>query len=172
MSSAGRAEVLLDTSVLINFLNIDRLDLLTQHPDFVFLITNHVRREITDYYPEQVQRLQDGIASGAVTEIVVESIDELNLFAQLSQSGRLGVGECVVIAAAAVRGIPVAVDDKQAKKTALKHCPRNNVLDTVGLIVSLIHAGLIDVPQADAIKQVWESTYRFRLMFQSFSERI
>jgi predicted nucleic acid-binding protein len=53
-----------------------------------------------------------------VTEIAVESIDELNLSAQLSQSGRLGVGECAVIAAAAVRGIPVAVDDKQAKKTA------------------------------------------------------
>ena len=57
--------------MLINFLNIDRLDLLAEHPDFVFLITNHVRREITDHYAEQVQRLQDGIASGAVREIAV-----------------------------------------------------------------------------------------------------
>ncbi len=172
MSSAGRAEVLVDTSVLVNFLNVDRLDLLAGHPSFLFLITNHVRKEITQHYAEQVLRLDEGVSSGAVMEIAVTSMAELNLFAQLSQGGRLGAGECAVIAAASVRGIPVAVDDKRAKKTALKHCPRQNVLDTVDLMVSLIRAGLIDVREADSIKQIWESTYRFRLTFQSFSERI
>lgn len=171
-SPPGRAEVLVDTSVLVNFLNVDRLDLLANHPDFVFLITNHVRKEITEHYAEQVQRLEEGISSGAVKEIAVTSIAELNLFAQLSQVGRLGAGECAVIAAATVQGILVAIDDKRASKTALKHCPRQNVLDTVDLMVSLIRAGLIDVPTADAIKQVWESSFRFRLTFQSFSERI
>lgn len=172
MSSTGRAEALVDTSVLVNFLNVDRLDLLATHPSFIFLITNHVRKEITQHYAEQLQRLEEGLSSGAVSEIAVTSIAELNLFAQLSRDGRLGAGECAVIAAASVRGILVAIDDKRAKKTALKHCPRHNVMDTVDLMVSLIHAGLIDVPKADAIKQVWESAFRFRLTFKSFGERV
>jgi predicted nucleic acid-binding protein len=41
-----------DTSVLINFLNINRLDLLIAYPG-KFLITEHVIEEITIDFPEQ-----------------------------------------------------------------------------------------------------------------------
>jgi hypothetical protein len=50
MSNARRTAVLLDTSVLINFLAVDRVDLLGHHPRYRFLVTEHVRKEVTAHY--------------------------------------------------------------------------------------------------------------------------
>ncbi len=64
-------EVVIDTSVLINFLVIHRLDLLVGHPGFRFVVTDHVREEITEHYPEQMAQLEDAIDTGKITEIRV-----------------------------------------------------------------------------------------------------
>lgn len=167
MATAGPEEVILDTSVLVNFLRVDRWDLLAHHPHFRFLITDHVRREVTD--ATQVIRLHDALIAATLHETTVTAIDELALFAQLST--RLGEGEAAAIAAAAKRGLHVAVDDRAAKKLAVQHCAADHVLDTVDLMVSLIHANVIDVAAADAIKMEWETQHRFRLKFKSFHER-
>ena len=50
-----RAIVVADTSVLINFLRIDRMDLIAAHPAS-FIATDHVAAEIADTYPEQQAR--------------------------------------------------------------------------------------------------------------------
>jgi predicted nucleic acid-binding protein len=44
--------VVADTPVLINFLRIDRMDLIDHHPER-FLATHHVEAEITSDYPDQ-----------------------------------------------------------------------------------------------------------------------
>ena len=46
-----RSIALADTSVLINFLRIDRMDLIEAHPAS-FIATDHVAAEIADAYPE------------------------------------------------------------------------------------------------------------------------
>lgn len=168
MATAGPVDVLLDTSVLVNFLRIDRYDLLANHPGYRFVITDHVRGEVSD--PVQKKRLEAAVADGTLQETSVQSLDEVTLFAQLT--ARLGQGESAAIAAAAKRSFLVALDDRAAKKVAATHCPAGNVLDTVDLIVSLIHAGLLTVAEADTIKATWETQHRFRLKFVSFSERI
>ena len=53
MATAGRLPALIDTSVLINFLKIDGVDLLARHPHYQFIVTDHVAGELKDYYPEQ-----------------------------------------------------------------------------------------------------------------------
>ena len=168
MATAGPQLVLLDASVLVNFLRIDRWDLLANHPNHHFIITDHVRREITDSV--QVARLNAALSAGTLQETTVNAFDEVVLFAQLTT--RLGQGESAAIAAAAKRGLRVALDDRRAKKLAVQHCSASHVLDTVDLMVSLIHAGVIDVVAADAIKTAWEKQHRFRLKFKSFGERI
>jgi predicted nucleic acid-binding protein len=55
-------DVVVDTSVLINFLNVDRLDLFASHPQYRFLVTEHVKREVTEHYPQQINRLNVGLA--------------------------------------------------------------------------------------------------------------
>jgi hypothetical protein len=41
---------------------------------------------------------------------------------------------------------------------------------TVGVIVSLIKANVLDHVQADAIKADWETSHEFRLKLSSFAE--
>lgn len=49
------AIVVADTSVLVNFLRIDRMDLIGAHPAS-FIVTDHVAIEIADTYPDQQAR--------------------------------------------------------------------------------------------------------------------
>ena len=86
MSESTRQPVLLDTSVLINFLAIDRVDLLSGHPDFRFVITEHVRDEVTTFYIEQLARLERALEDGTLEETRVETIEELAVFAELSRN--------------------------------------------------------------------------------------
>lgn len=172
MTHRPKTPIVVDTSVLINFLRVDRLDLFARHPDFEFLVTEHVKAEVTRNYPQQLQRLLDGCQSGAVCEISVNNLAELETFNTLFSGKRLGAGECAAIAAAYHRGLLIAVDDKQAKKAAHRLCKPHSVLDTVDLMVFFIRAGLLDVAQADEIKRDWEANHRFRLPFNSFQQKI
>src|SRR5918994_2105790 len=47
--------VVADTSVLVNFLRIDPMDLIGDHPD-MFIATDHIAAEIVDSYPDQQAR--------------------------------------------------------------------------------------------------------------------
>jgi hypothetical protein len=172
MTTAGREDVILETSVLINFLVINRLDLLAAHPHYRFIVTEHVRAEITEDFPDQMSQLNTVVGGGAVAEIKVTELSELEAFAQLTASGRIGVGECSAIAVAARRGIALAIDDKRAIREALAFFPGLRILNTEALVVSLIRSGLLSVPEADSIKHQWDTQHRFRLPFTSFKERI
>lgn len=170
MPDSQRAPILVDTSVLINFLAIDRIDLLAKHPDFRFMITEHVRCEVTKHYADQLARLERALGQGGLEETRVESIGELAFFAQLIQNPRLGLGECAAIAAAIVRAQPLAIDDKAARRAASDLAPGLSLMDTQSVIVSLLRAGTLTIEQADAIKTTWEKECSFKLRISSFAE--
>lgn len=169
MAKAGRQVVLLDSSVLINFLVIGRLGLLVDHPHYRFLITGHVRSEILD--GNQRRRLRAALHRQEFEITVIDDLDELQTFGQLSQGGTLGPGECAVLAAARHRGLMVAVDDKLAKRTAEKLVGAAYVLDTVTIICSLIEAGALTVREADKFIGTW-SRNNFTPTCRSFAELI
>lgn len=172
MATAGRDDAILDTSVLLNFLKVDRLDLLTHHPRYRFSITDHVRAEITQHYPDQLAKLEAALNAGELNEIQVTDPTELQAFGQLNASKRLGAGECSAIAIASNRQLPLAIDDKRARKEARAMSSKMLLLNTESLMVELIHEGVIDVAAADSIKLEWEQNHRFNLGFGSFAERI
>ena len=158
-----------DTSVLINFLAVDRVDLLVR--EHQVLITNHVRREVTLYYSEELARLEEALNSGQLTEIVVATKEELETFANLIGSPkRLGAGECAAIAAAIHRNVPIAIDDRVAIRHLQNQYPTCKVETTQSLIVRLIRAGAISIGIADDLKSEWENKFRFRLKVSSFAE--
>ncbi len=169
MTTEGRADAIIDASVLINFLNVDRCNLFAPQAPHRFLITEHVRKEITEQYPAQLSRLEQAFTNGWLSETRVETLPELDVFAQLTQQG-LGLGECAAITAAGIRGVPLAIDDKTARKRATQRFPSIILLDTAGLTVLFIRAGPLTVAEADKHKAEWESLYRFRLVFASFQE--
>jgi hypothetical protein len=166
------AIVVTDTSVLINFLKIDRMDLVGLHPAG-FLATDHVRNEISDRYPAQVERYADAIKAGWVTEEAVNDPVEVALFGRLSATPRLGPGECSAIAVAINRRHALAIDDGRAIRHALREAGITGqvltILRTQDVVVELIRAGVLTIEQADQIKSVWETRHRFRIAVASFA---
>ena len=71
--------MVMDASVLINFLRIDRMDLIAGH-SHDFVITDHVAVEITSRYPDQQQRLASAIDAGAITQESITNPREIALF--------------------------------------------------------------------------------------------
>ena len=113
------AIVVADTSVLINFLRIDRMDLIGRHPQR-FLATDHVGAEITSSYPEEQERYQAAVASGLLDTCSVVDPEEVTLFLKLGPGQQLGAGECSAIAVAIRRRYPIAIDDNRAVKRAIR----------------------------------------------------
>lgn len=168
---ADQRIIITDTSVLINFLVLDKVGVLASLPGKRLLVTDHVRSEVTDHYSEQLQGLEVAFAFQQLEEISVTDLPEVQLFAQLTGTG-LGIGECSAIAVAAHRGCAVAIDDKTAIKRIAKLFPSMTVETTESLVINLIRAQILSVANADAMKSDWEQNYRFRLPFKSFGERL
>lgn len=163
--------VVADTSLVVNFLRLDRMDLLGAfRPDV--MTTNHVGGEITD--PDQRLRYERAQAAGYVREEAVTDPVEVLDFLRLSRASRLGAGECSAIAVALNRSYPLAVDDNKALKRALSEAGIGHrkliVLRTPDIIVELIRAGKLDIATADAMKKAWALHHRFKLKIQSFAE--
>lgn len=171
MATDGPIAAVLDSSVLINFLRVGRIDLLTVGGHGVYIVTGHVLGEIQD--ADQQAALCEALQDGAFVEDNV-AIDSPagEMFASLAAMGRLGVGECAAIAYASAHQLILAIDDKAARKAALRACPELAIIGSDDLMLRFICQGLLDVDQADQIKQQWELRHRFRLPFASFRERI
>lgn len=161
--------IVADTNILINFLNVDRLDLIAEHSHH-FVITDHVSTEITDLL--QKEKLQQAIRNRVFTERQLVAIEEIQLFANLMRSNRIGSGESSAITCAVLGKHKLAIDDRRAIQEAKKVEPNIQVMTTRDIIVSMIKESLLDVTEADHIKTYWAEKHRFRLKFGSFSELV
>ena len=159
-----------DTSVLINFLRIDRMDLIVRHPRR-FLVTDHVEAEIAEAYPDQQARYAAAVAARQMDVCSVTDPDEVELFLRLRPGNKLGAGECSAIAVAMKRQHALAIDDNKAVKTAIREVGMVvEIIRTADVMVALIQAGSVNLAEADAIKSDWEQNHRFRIKAASFSE--
>lgn len=163
--------IIADTSVLINFLNVDRLDLLTKYAEHLY-ISEHVLEEITGCYISQKQKLHNAIKNNTLSIIVVNQIDELILFTKLHESGRLGAGECSAIACAICRNYTLAMDDVRARKQAEKMSQNVRIINTQAIMLSLITQKKLTIAEADQLKNEWRDKHKFLLKFASFDELI
>jgi len=163
------AIIVTDTSVLINFLRIDRTDLIAGH-SHEFLATDHVAAEISDRYPDQQQRFAAAVDAGVISETRVTAPEELQLFGILIAAGRLGAVECSAIALAVHRGYILAMDDRLASRHAHRADATLRIFRTQDLVASMIRQDLLDVAEADRIKQEWANRHRFRIRLDSFQD--
>ncbi len=158
-----------DTSVLVNFLRIDRMDLI-RNLSPQFLVTDHAVGEITEVYGDQLARFEAAIAAGCCEVCRVESDAALEMFGQLTGTQRLGIGESATIAHAVSIGAGVALDDRRAANEARRMSDGLVVLGTVDLTRQMIVEGLLSVEAADAMKDDWATNHRFRLKIGSFRD--
>ena len=170
-TDAPKTILILDASVLINFLRVDRIDLF-QNYRARLCVTEHVVSEVTNVYPDQLLRLDAAVQSGMVEVVVVTDPSELSLIAHVrtTSANRLGIGECSAIAVAERRGFALGIDDKAARKFARTLSPTLLILTTQDLVLSLIHCGVLTVAAADKLKDDWAKSHRFRLKIASFAD--
>jgi predicted nucleic acid-binding protein len=165
--------VVADTSVLINFLRIDRMDLIGRYPGRL-LATDHVATELAHDYPEQQARYVAAVAAGVLDTCSVTDPAEVALFLRLGPGVRLGAGECSAISVALTRGYAIAIDDGRAIKSAVREAElvgaKLPVLRTQDIIVALIRASVLTLDEADHFKAEWERHHRFRLKISSFRD--
>ncbi len=148
-----RKQIVLDTSVLLNFLRVGRLDLLVGLPEHEFLLTDHVRGEVT--YPAQAATLQQALQNRQLVEVRVDHPGELLAFGRLTTLGILGVGECAALAVAVSRGLPIGIDDKAARKKALALFGFEQFIGSADLVALAIRAGMINAAEAAELQRSW-----------------
>ena len=160
-----------DTSVLINFLCIDRMDLIARH-SYSFAVTEHVAEEVKNYYSDERKRLEDAFKSAILREERVEARILAAVPASLAASRRLGLGERSAIALAISKGWQLAIDDRRATKEALEIGPSLEIMTTQDLVVSIIRQNLLSIAEADDIKHLWTTRYRYHLRIKRFADAV
>ncbi len=162
----ARLLVVADSSFLINFLLLDRMEILGKLTQFRFHLLNHVHAEIR--YEDQAIRLQAAVECGIVTEIEITEPDEILLYDELRQF--LGDGESAALAVAVGRRWVIAADEKGRFRSELfRRLGEAYLLDTAGALVTAIKAGVITIEQAEAMRaQLREN--RFEMDSRPFDE--
>lgn len=158
--------VALDSSVLINFLRVDRLDLLATLPGYEFVVPEQVVLEIT--YPEQAPVLEKALERGLLRKEISTAPDEIARYAEFKRV--MGRGEAACLAIAATRGWSVAADEGgRFRRLATERLGRGRILNTPGILVLSIRAGHLTIEEADELKARLERQ-RFKMAFPSFRD--
>lgn len=169
MCRKGSTPIVLDTSVLLNFVKIGRIDLLGRlHTPVVILdqVLDEVRR------PEQRKAVEDAVAAGTLDLQSVRNPAEVSLFAEFRTGGRLGAGECAVLAVALTRDWIAGLQDRQAQIEGRRRHKDLAFCQTEDLVLKLIQSGQLTVQEADSFLAEWATHHHFRSSLASFSDLI
>lgn len=138
-----------DTSFLVNFLMLDRMDILRGLQAYAFHVSNHVVAEVE--YEDQHERLAAAIHEGILTELEIIEMPEIVLYSELRQF--LGDGESACLAIAASRRWMIATDEKRRlRREVLQRLGQEYLLTTPTAIVGAIQAGLLTISEANGIR--------------------
>lgn len=155
-----------DASTLLNFLKVQRFDLLAGLGYRVTIVDAVYDEVVTEREP--LDLLVNEEAIGLLTlqgEALTETVAQLLSFG-------LGQGEAFTFAAAIEYKGSIAIDDRRAVKRAMPLATGLTVLTTVDIVVANIHANRISLEEADALKAQWSENHRFHLKFDSFSQML
>lgn len=162
-------KIVVDTSVLLNFLLIGRADLIGSHP-FTFVTTGEVAAEILNLRA----RYEKALSEGHVEQLALEDGPEAEMFSGFRALADLGPGERSAIAIALNRGHGLSLDDRRAinqvKRITRELGKPLVILRTRDIVVDLIRCGELSVEQADSLLAEWAGKHKFRLKISSFSE--
>ena len=159
--------IVLDASILLNFVRVGRIDLLGELGSRVVLL-DQVHAEVIR--PEQSQVVTEAIAAGIMDLESVTDITEVTLFADLRAGGQLGAGECAVLAVALNRNLVAGLQDKRARAEGKRCSSALRLCGTEDLMVTLLRSGAVTLAAADQLLVEWATQHRFRLKIASFSE--
>jgi len=158
--------IVTDTNILINLIHVRCLEVLGRLPGYEFVVPQEVIREVTA--PEQIEALQVTIQSGALRTVVIDDVATLELFSELSTM--MGPGEAACLSLAVKHKWFIASDERRVlRREALARLGSGRIVNTAGIFLLAIRAGILTVEDANNAKEELEQ-HRFRMTFGSFRE--
>ncbi len=134
---SGAETVAVDASVLIEFLILDRTDLLRDLPGLEFAIPEAVRAEVRR--EDQPATLAASLAAGDIRVVRVEALDEIATAERLRRESGAGEAECLPVAEP--RGWFVASDEGgRFRRIAIQRLGEARLLTTPGVLLRAIRA--------------------------------
>jgi predicted nucleic acid-binding protein len=167
MPANARTPIALDTSIMLNFIKVERLTLLGRLGQSL-VIPDHVRSEVRR--PVQIEMADCAIADGIFTVEAVTDPAEMSLFVALRAEGRLGAGECAVLAMAVNRSWAAGIQDRRARTEAKRRRATLQLVDTEDLVLCLIRRGALTPEEADGMLAEWAVRHRFRSRIATFRD--
>ena len=168
MRQQSPTPIVLDASVLLNFVKIGRIELLGQLDTSVVLldqVLDEVRR------PKQREAVEDAVKAGILDLQSVRDPVEVALFANLRTDGRLGAGECAVLAVALTRNWAAGLQDRRARNEGQRRREDLALCQTEDLVLKLIQSGYLSLEEADGFLIEWATKHRFKSRLTSFYEK-
>ena len=165
MARQDPATIVLDTSVLLNFVNIGRIELLGRLGASIMLpdqVLDEIKR------PSQKEVVENAVTAGILDLQSIRNPAEVALFADLRASGRLGAGECAVLAVALSRNWIAGLQDRRARLEGQRRRKDLALCQTEGLVLTLIRAGHLTLEEADGFLVEWATQHRFKARLASF----
>lgn len=148
----------IDTDVLLEFIREDRLDLLGRNPAFQFIVSDTVYREVENQ--GQKAKLDEAISRDYFRRSRLDQMQALELYQVVRH--RLDKGEAACIALAATNGWYVASDEKGVLEGIVEtHVGPDRLLNSADILLQSIKEGLLDVAEADALKDAFGKEYSF-----------
>ena len=167
MEQQDPTPIVLDTSILLNFVKIGRVELLGQLGTSVVLLDqvfDEVRR------PKQRKVVKDAVTASTLDLQSVRNPVEVALFTELRAGGRLGAGECAVLTVALTRNWVAGLQDRRAGTEGQRRCEDLVLYQTEDLVLKLIKSGHLTIEEADGFLVEWAAKHRFRSKITSFRD--
>ena len=167
MEQQDPTPIVLDTSILLNFVKIGRVELLGQLGTSVVLLDqvfDEVRR------PKQRKVVKDAVTASTLDLQSVRNPVEVALFTELRAGGRLGAGECAVLAVALTRNWVAGLQDRRAGTEGQRRCEDLVLYQTEDLVLKLIKTGYLTIEEADGFLAEWAEKHRFKSKITSFRD--
>jgi len=141
----ARRATIVDSSVLINFLGLGRLDLLTSLPDRALMIVPEVNREIR----RNRTALEVALQTGGLRHVESMISSDLALFARLTH--RISPADASCIIAAKALGAHLAVDDRVCRQLAAGELAERRLTGTERLLLETVQVGHITMEEGDRV---------------------
>jgi predicted nucleic acid-binding protein len=154
----GGTPLLLDATVLNNFLKVDRLTILCQ----LFPTSLRVPAQVYDELKAGGldAPIREAVGEGWLGLVTPESGREARLYGEYAET--LGAGEAAGLAISICRGWALATDDRAARRAA--RAADIPLTGSVGILIAAVRAGALTPPEANRLlQQMQRHGYRFPL---------
>jgi predicted nucleic acid-binding protein len=141
----GGTPLLLDTTVLSNFVKVGHFSLLRE----IFPATIRIATQVCDELKAGGldSAILEGVAAAWLRLVAPESERELSLYREYSQN--LGAGESASLAIAICRSWAMATDDRAARQAARTAGVR--LTGSVGILIAAVRANILTQAEGDTL---------------------